>query len=298
MDIGQRFRKLTFIEKIRCFLGIFFKKYFNIDMSFMLGIENIEKKLIFGFVKRRSLEIYPNLKKNILHCSYQSSQVKINCWYIKAKDNKPTILYFHGQGEHLSEKQDVFDFLTKKGYGLFAPQYRGHGECFASSSEELLYLDANEAVNFLKNNFSISLENIIIWGKSLGGAVAIPTSIKSKPLVVIIESTFTSLPDLIKSLSSKSSSRLVIMLAKYFPVSQKFDTLSIINQIECPLLVGHSKNDYTVSYTMAEKLSEKNQKAVLYIAKSGAHEKSDWFFEEVERFLSDLEKIKGNQINE
>ncbi|MEI7475628.1 MAG: alpha/beta fold hydrolase [bacterium] len=289
MDIGSRFKRLKFTQKLKCATYVAFKLIFNIDLTEQLNINHIEKHLIYLPVIKEEQEIEEHLKENIEFLNFQSDDATIISWYVKAREGMPTILYCHGQGENITSCQNIIKFLISKGYGVFIPQYRGHGQCELLADELALYGDIFNAVDFLEEDLNVLSENIILWGQSLGGAIAAVIASKIKVKALILESTFTSLPDLALYLSKKSSFSVLSKLVNIFTLTQKFNTLSIVENISCPVLIAHSRLDDTVPVSMAEKLHQHCKNSKLFISKEGIHEESEWVFNEVEQFLSDLE---------
>lgn len=220
--------------------------------------------------------------------SYKINDVEIECWHIKPTVQKITVFYCHGQGENITGLQLVIKFLASKGYGVFVPQYRGHGSCNILPDEQSLYSDMLNGVEFLEKTLDTPQENIVLWGKSLGGAIALMVAFKKEIKALILDSTFTSLPDLALVLTKNNTSKILTTLINILPFSQKFNTLSLIDKITCPILITHSKLDETVPFGMTKKLYSATKNAKLFISETGTHEESEWLFKEVEEFLSDL----------
>lgn len=288
MDISFKFKRLKFTDKLNCLIFVIFKLIFSIDLSKQLELDIIERKLIYLPVIKENINIYESLKDKINFLSFISEGVEIDCWYVKPSSKKITVLYCHGQGENITGLQHIIEFLVSKGYGVFIPQYRGHSHCNVLPDEQFLYMDLLNAVDFLEKTLDISQENIVLWGKSLGGAVASATACDKKVKALIVDSSFTSLSDLALFLTKKNSSAILSKLIDILPITQKFDTLSIIDKITCPILIAHSKLDATVPAEMAKELYGKAKNAKLFLSETGTHEESEWSFAEVEDFLSDF----------
>ncbi|XP_047479358.1 protein ABHD13-like [Penaeus chinensis] len=101
---------------------------------------------------------------------------------------------------------NVYEMYRWLHVNLLLLEYRGYGLSEGSPSEEGLYLDAQAAINYLKTRSDIDQNKIIIFGRSLGGAVAVDcvsrSEISSRVAAVILENTFTSIPDMAKVLFS------------------------------------------------------------------------------------------------
>lgn len=259
---------------------------------------NIEDKLIFYPIKQYFAEIRIDAEHPVQDTYFYSRDgYKLNGWYIKADNNKPTIIYCHGQGENLSEWQNIAQFLSDKGYGVFMIDYRGHGKSEGTPYETGLYIDLQSSIKYLILYEKVPKDNIILWGRSMGGAVVADIASRSDFKAVILESTFTNLRDEAIHLTSNGILEsklgfwrsLSTRFVKFMPLKQKFRTDKKIHKITAPLLIGHSGNDTTVPAYMSRKLAKLNPSAKLYISKNGGHHESEWFFAEVEKFLDSVQ---------
>lgn len=269
----------------------------NIFMSSLI-FTGIEDKLIFYPIDQDFAQIRINVDNPVQDTYFYSRDgVKLNGWYIKAKGNEPTIVYCHGQGENLSEWQNVAQFLGNNGYGVFMIDYRGHGKSEGTPYEQGLYIDLESSINYLVNYEKVKRDNIILWGRSMGGAIVADIASRDKFKAVILESTFTNLRDEAIHLTSTGIlesklgfwSALSTKFVRYVPLITKFSTDKKICKIKSPLLIGGSKNDETVPVGMSYKLSALNPKAKLYISETGSHHQSEWFFPEVKEFLESVQ---------
>jgi fermentation-respiration switch protein FrsA (DUF1100 family) len=261
------------------------------------AVGNMETKLIFYPINRNMSPVRLDLQSKLQDTYFYSNDgIKLNAWYIKAKDDKPTVIYCHGQGENISLWQDVAQTLSDNGYGVFMLDYRGHGRSSGSPTETGLYVDLESAVKYLKDFEHIPQDNVILWGRSLGGAVVTDVASRDRFKGVILESTFTNIRAVGIHLSQTGMiegpthfwSCIATKFAKYLPITQKFDSEHKIYKISSPLLIGHSVNDETVPVQMSYELARHNPKAQLFISKTGSHHSSDWFIPKALEFLGYL----------
>ncbi len=264
--------------------------------SIMFG--GLETKLIYYPVDKNIKNIWIDLDQNIQDTYFFSRDgVKLNGWYVKAKENKPTIIYCHGQGENISLWQDVIKLLNDNGYGVFLLEYRGHGRSCGKPFESGLYMDLESAIKYLKVYEKVNEEDIILWGRSLGGAIVADVASRNSYRAVILESTFTNIREEALHLTSTGilENKLNFwkwisgLFVKLMPMTQKFETEKKIHKIKSPLLIGHSINDVTVPVEMSYRLKALNASAKLFISEKGCHHNSEWFFPEVINFLESLE---------
>jgi hypothetical protein len=137
--------------------------------------------------------------------------------------------------------------LASLGVEVLIIDYRGYGHSEGRPSEEGVYDDARAAWRFLTLEHGIAAERIVVFGKSLGGAVAIELASSVKPAGLIVQSSFTSVP---------------AMAARHYPfvpsfaLRTKMDSLSKISSIDCPKLFVHSTHDEIVPYEMGRQIFE------------------------------------------
>ncbi len=254
----------------------------------------LETKLIYYPIDQYFSNIWINIAKPIQDTYFYSRDgVRLNGWYVKAHDGKPTIVYCHGQGENISEWQNVIKLLADKGYGIFLLEYRGHGKSEGKPSESGLYIDLESAVKYLKDYENVPKDNIILWGRSLGGAVVADVASRNSFKAVILESTFTNIRKEAMHLTETGVLEskfgfwtwISTLFVKIMPMTQKFETDKKIYKIQSPLLIGGSINDTTVPVEMAYRLKALNPSAKLFISETGSHHQSDWFFPEAMDFI-------------
>lgn len=263
----------------------------------VLAFGNFEKKLIYYPMDKEISPVRLTLKNKLQDTYFYSLDgIKLNGWYIKAQNNKPTVIYCHGQGENISLWQSVAQFLADNGYGVFMIDYRGHGQSAGSPSETGLYIDLESAIKYMKNDKKIPQSNIILWGRSLGGAVVADVASRDKFKGVILESTFTNIRDEAIHLTQTGIlegrrgfwEKISTKFVRFIPMTQKFDTEYKIYKISSPLLIAHSVNDTTVPVEMSYDLAKHNPNAQLYISKTGSHHESEWVLDRALKFMNSL----------
>ncbi len=166
--------------------------------------------------------------------------IRISAWWIPAENPSATVLFCHGNGGNISNCLDTALIVHGLGLNLLLFDYRGYGTSDGSPSEQGTYLDAEAALEYLVVVRKTPRERIILWGRSLGGPVAARTAAMHPGGPVILESTFTSLRDLVNERFSWVPSW---MLADY-----AYDTGSHLGEIASPILVIHSPDDEIVPF--------------------------------------------------
>lgn len=134
------------------------------------------------------------------------------------------------------------------GLNVMIFDYAGYGDSSGKPTEFGTYIDSLAAWNYLVTNKNIEAQNVAIYGESLGGAVAAWLAEKAQPGALILDSTFTSAPDMGKKMFPFLPIR---WLSKF-----KYDTLERIRRVGCPMLIAHSENDEMIPCAQGLRLLE------------------------------------------
>ncbi|WP_422931245.1 alpha/beta hydrolase [Singulisphaera sp. PoT] len=161
---------------------------------------------------------------------------------------RPTILYFYGNAMCLSDAVDQLEHFRKLGFNVMIPDYVGYGMSGGKASEAGCQATADAALAHLRTRKDIDPRKIVAAGWSLGGAVAIDLASREKVAGLISFCTFTSMGDM----SRKNFPFLPASLL----LRHRFDSLSKMSKVSCPVLIGHGARDTLIPHAMAEKLAE------------------------------------------
>jgi len=165
---------------------------------------------------------------------------KISAVYLPNKDAKYTILFSHGNAEDLGYLMPFLRDLNAQGFSVFSYDYRGYGTSQGRSTEARAYMDADAAYDYLVNTLSLEPQDIIVFGRSLGAALAINLAVHKPVGGLIIESAFV-------------TAFRVITRIPVLPFD-KFNNLKKIKKVRCPILVIHATNDTLVQFWHGRKL--------------------------------------------
>lgn len=190
-------------------------------------------------------------------------KISLNCWDINPQNAKKYVLVCHGNGQNLNDCQELYHSLHKKGYGVFALEYRGYADNPGNVSERGLYKDADAALKYLKDK-GIKEEKIGVVGYSLGGAVATDLSSRSNLAFTILTSTFNNAKELSKNsvnyLDLKVSDRTKKMIdnfpEKLIPMKNSYRSDQKISKINGPIVIIHSQDDKGIPIKLAQKLAK------------------------------------------
>lgn len=189
--------------------------------------------------------------------------LKLSGWYIPANDSKFTVLFCHGNGGNMAHRLDSINSFHDLGLNCFIFDYRGYGHSQGKPSEEGTYLDAEAAYKWLTEEKKTPAENILIFGRSLGGSVATKLASRVKAGALIIESTFTSYADIGKK------------FYPYMPVRWfarfSYRTIDFIKDVHCPVMLVYSRNDEVVPFEFGLELYEAANEPKEFVEIFGSH---------------------------
>jgi fermentation-respiration switch protein FrsA (DUF1100 family) len=166
-----------------------------------------------------------------------ADNLTLTAWYIPAKDNNPTIVYFHGKGGHLGYRAEKFHAFANAGFGVFATSYRGYGTSEGSPSEQGLYADARAAISHMLT--TLTPENIILYGESLGTGVAAQMAMEHPNLrALVLEAPYTSV--------ATRSQEIYPVFPAFWLVKDRYETLKKLPNIHLPILIFHGEKDRVI----------------------------------------------------
>lgn len=215
-----------------------------------------------------------------------SDNTEIFGWYIPSKDANTTLLYMHGNGGNISNRLSSIEIFNSLGLNIFIFDYRGYGNSSGSASEQNTYDDAMRAWEYLINEKGIKAENIIIFGRSLGGAIAANLASQVKPKAVILESTLTSAKDMASDVYPFVPSSLIRF---------KYETLEYLKDINSPILIIHSENDNIIPFKHGKIVFENANEPKTFVQIRGSHnhgflESKVTYIKALENFLKEVER--------
>ncbi len=174
--------------------------------------------------------------------------VKLHGWYVPADQERGVVLFCHGNNGNISHRLDTIRIFHSLGLSTLVFDYRGYGESEGVPSEEGTRLDALAFWEHLTGERGVPPERIILWGRSLGGAVAARLASETKPAALVVEAAFTSIPDMG---AERYPFLPVRLLSRY-----EYSTEHYVAEAPCPVLVIHSPEDSVVPYAFGRRLYE------------------------------------------
>ncbi|MBK5929975.1 alpha/beta hydrolase [Halochromatium salexigens] len=174
-----------------------------------------------------------------------------------------TLLFFHGNAGNVSHRGESIRIFTDLGLEVFIIDYRGYGRSEDSPSEHGLYQDAKAAWNWLIQVRGIPPEEIVLFGRSLGGAVAAWLAAQVSPAALIVESSF----DRMQSLAETHYP----LLSRVIPLRVEFPAVEHMASVHAPVLVLHSPDDEIVPSRLGRRLYEAAPGPKRFVELQGGH---------------------------
>ncbi len=198
--------------------------------------------------------------------------VRLNGWFIPANNAKGTILFCHGNGGNISHRFDSIAIFNKLGCEIFIFDYRGYGRSAGRPNEQGTYLDALAAYEYLTKQKNRKSNRIVLFGRSLGGAIAIDLATKVEASALIVESSFTSTVNIAREIYP--------FLPVKWIVTMKYDSISKIDSIKIPKLIIHSRDDDLIRFHHGRELFEKAREPKKFLELRGSHNEGFLLMEE------------------
>lgn len=170
-------------------------------------------------------------------------------WWVPAVPERGVVLFSHGNAGNIADRLQSMELFLKMGLSVLIYDYGGYGNSTGKASEQRCYQDVRAMWRWLTETRGVSPSRIILFGRSLGGAVTADLAAEVRPAAVVLESTFTSLPD---------------VAAKHFPwvpvrafARSRFDSIRKVGRITAPVMFAHSVEDALVPHRHGRMLHEK-----------------------------------------
>jgi len=243
-----------------------------IIVLFLIFVRYLENTSIF-FPERSLAETPENIGLPFEDVTIVTQDhVKLHGWLIKAPSAGSTLIFFHGNAGNIGNRLGKIDLFHHMGLNVLIIDYRGYGSSEGHPTEQGIYDDATATYDYLLQRNDMQGQNIISYGASLGGAVAIDLAVQRNVSCVIVDSAFSSATDMAK---------LIFPFIPSFLIKTKMDSLSKIKNISVPVLFIHSIEDRTVPFALGKKLYDAAPGQKEFIEIGGGHN---------DRYIHDEEK--------
>lgn len=209
---------------------------------------------------------------------------KLHAWFIPAREERAVLLFFHGNAGNISHRLESLRIFHELGLEVLIIDYRGYGRSSGRPSEEGLYRDAEAAYDYLTRERGVPPEHLLVFGRSLGAAVGAHLASQRPVGGLILESGFTSVPDL----GAQHYPFLPVrLLARY-----RYDTQGALSKVTAPVLVIHSADDDIIPFSHGRALFDAAAEPRQFLELEGDH--NTGFLRSRERYVRGLEDFLGD----
>lgn len=211
--------------------------------------------------------------------------VRIHAYWLPSPGASRAILFLHGNAGNASDRLPNAALLAGLGAHVLLLEYRGYGRSEGTATEHGVYQDAQAALLHLVEARGIPENRIVVFGRSLGGAVAVDAVAKRPVAGVILESTFTSLAGMVRAL---------LHLPLGWLAGRHFDSAAKIQNVRSPILMLHGDRDTVVPIAVGRELFELAPEPKMFeVIRGAGHNDTVEFggrayLERVERFLDEV----------
>jgi fermentation-respiration switch protein FrsA (DUF1100 family) len=188
------------------------------------------------------------------------------------------LLFFHGNAGNISHRLDSIRQFQALGLSVLIIDYRGYGQSEGRTTESGIYRDADAAWRYLIENRGMVANDIVIFGRSLGASVASRLAAQTQPLALIVESSFTSVPDIAQDLYP--------WLPVHWLSRLSHATREYVRDVHCPVLVVHSRDDEIIPFHHGETIFASANEPRTLLAIRGTH--NDAFIRDERAYIEGL----------
>jgi len=203
--------------------------------------------------------------------------VTLHGWFIAGQSSR-VLLFFHGNAGNISHRLDSIRQFRNLGLSVLIIDYRGYGQSGGKTTESGLYRDADAAWRYLIEDRGLSASDIVLFGRSLGASVAARLAAQHRPMALIVESSFSSIPDIAQELYPWLPAR---WMSRYSHATRDY-----VRDVHSPLLVVHSRDDDIIPFHHGEAIFESANEPRTLLALRGTH--NDAFLRDESTYIEGL----------
>jgi len=211
-----------------------------------------------------------------------SDGVTLHGWYIHGSGDR-VLLFFHGNAGNISHRLESIRQFLQLGLSVLIIDYRGYGQSEGRTTEQGIYRDAEAAWDYLTGTLDTPADRIIVFGRSMGASAAASLAAKHRPLALIIESSFTSVPDIAGEYYPWLPVRWLSRL--------RHSAKEFVRKTDSPVLVIHSRDDEIVPFHHGQSIFEAADEPRTFVEIRGTH--NDAFLRDEQAYLSGLRSFLG-----
>ncbi len=172
--------------------------------------------------------------------------VRLHGWWIAHPRARMTVIYCHGNTGCIADRIEILSQLRRFRINVFAFDYRGYGRSAGNPSEQGLFADVRAACDWVRDMGGIGLDRVVLFGHSLGGAVAIDGALHRPVAGLVVQSSFTQVRDMARHCHSNLLMHLI--------ARNEFRSIDKVAHLTMPKIFVHGVEDATVPFTMGAQL--------------------------------------------
>ena len=174
--------------------------------------------------------------------------VRLHAWWVPHPKARGAVLYCHGNNGNISHRLGALLDIRRMKVSVLAFDYRGYGRSEGEPSEDGVYADVRAAFHHLTGPLGVDPAQVLLFGHSLGGAVAIDAARDCEVGGLVVQSSFTHIRDMVRTLYPR--------LPLHFVVRNQFRSVDKVAELEMPKLFIHGSDDPTVPLSLGRRLYE------------------------------------------
>lgn len=245
---------------------------FDIALALVLGYAVITGVV---FLIQERLVYYPQVGRDdattpqAYGLAYESLELttedgeRLHAWWVPATEPRGTVLLFHGNAGDMSARLDYLKMFNRLQYSTLIIDYRGYGRSTGKPSEAGTYLDAIAAWTWLTGTRGVKAGDVVLFGESLGGAVASWLAARHAPRALVLASTFTSVTEM----GAEVYPFLPVRLISRFG----YDNRANLRSIRVPVLIMHSRDDDLIPFGHGQRLFDAANEPKQFLELAGGH---------------------------
>jgi fermentation-respiration switch protein FrsA (DUF1100 family) len=214
-----------------------------------------------------------------------SDGVRLCAWWFPHPDARGTLLFCHGNTGTVAERLWLVEDLRDFPVNLLLLDYRGYGRSEGQPGMEGIDRDVRAAHDWVCAQHGVSADPpLVLWGRSLGGAIATRLAAERPPRGLVLECTFTSVAEM--------GQRFYPYLFGHRLSRNRYDTLALLPRLQVPLLLAHSRDDQRIPPDMGRRLFAAAAEPKTFCELVGLHAEAGWrttpaYREVFQRFVLD-----------
>ncbi len=250
--------------------------------------------ILLLFVFQARLIYYPNVPSRNLGPSPDSiglafesinitteDNVRLHGWYVPARERRGVVLFCHGNAGNISHRLESLNLFNHLSLDVLIFDYRGYGRSEGKVSEQGTYRDGEAVWRYLTKERGVASDEIIVFGRSLGAAIATYVASEHGPAGLIVESGFVSVPNMAAELYPWLPARWLTRII--YPNNE------YLQRISSPVLIIHSRDDELIPFNHGRELFDLARQPKSFLELRGSH--NDGFLISGQHYIEGLDSF-------